>query len=229
MDDEANYEHVMWRCPHYAPTRGDACSATFTMAAATGMPHEPLGIEMQPDAVKRYQTHTVKLWQTHIEQWTQGVWHERVVAPRQEAMSEEGTSQPNDPQPPPQGAVNGHQLRTIGEGSGGNHINRLLSLLRTSAANGVFSKVLDDTHPFFGLELYWLPPGTSLQQAQDWTHDTPHLGLVEKGIQTLLAVRFRDATTAALFAKERALPDTTSLQSGKSQPCHRTWGCVGSP
>ena len=115
-DQEASLIHIAWHCPIYADARATVmhwlpCSLNLlpTCFLCTGL--VPVSLTIDIKAVLHLHLGLARLWQQHIEDWTNGRWR----APSEHSRDADpvGSAQPSDPIAPRPSTVataNGHEL-----------------------------------------------------------------------------------------------------------------------
>ena len=104
------------------------------------------------------------------------------------------------------------------------HSNKVDTLLKASGSEGIFIKQLDCEE---AMELIWLQPECTLDEALVLARNDTVYGLAEKGKSGMLALRFRDGKAASAFATTHQLPDTTAVARWKISGVPSTSGLHG--
>ena len=91
------------------------------------------------------------------------------------------------------------------------HESEYRTLLKASGINGAYFKVHRDDPSYFELDLFWLPEDMSVDECLNLARDDQALGLIEKGSNGRLAIRFESSAICASFAQAKGLPDTSHL------------------
>ena len=91
------------------------------------------------------------------------------------------------------------------------HASSVDKVLQASGQQGVYYKVHQDESISQTFDLLWLPEEYSPDDGSRLCSDSRVFGMVEKGKNGRLALRFRDSDSMSAFAREKGLDDVSAL------------------